>query len=84
MRLPNRQNIRMLAKNVAVLLPTLHHLFKKGVFRRHTSALKPFLTEENKVSRVAYCLDKIDGATVTGGEEVRYKDMFDRVDINEK
>jgi hypothetical protein len=55
-----------------------------GVLRCHTSALKPFLTEENMVSRVAYCLDEIDGAAVTGGEEVRYKNMFDRVDIDEK
>jgi hypothetical protein len=84
LRLTERQNFRMLAKNVAVPLPTLHRLFKKGVFRRHTSALKPFLTEENKVSRVAYCLDEIDGATVTGGGEVRFKGMFDRVDIDEK
>jgi hypothetical protein len=74
----------MLAKNVAVPLPTLHRLFKKGVLRRHTSALKPFLTEENMVSRAAYCLDKIDGVTVTGGEEVQYKNMFNRVDIDKK
>ena len=36
--------------------------------------------EEIKVSRVAYCLEEIDGATVVGGGEVHYKDMFDRVD----
>ena len=70
----------MLAQNVAVPVPTLHRLFKKGFFWRHTSSLKPFLTEENKVSRVAYCLEEIDGATVVGGGEVHYKDMFDRVD----
>ena len=84
LRLTDRQNFRMLAQNVAVPLPTVYRLFTKGVFRRHTSALKPFLTEENKVSRVAYCLEEIDGATLTGGGEVRYKDMFDRVDIDEK
>jgi hypothetical protein len=78
------QTFRMLAKNVAVPLPTLHRLLKKGVLRRQTSALKPFLTEENMVSRVAYCLDEIDGATATGGEEVRYKNMFDHVNIDEK
>ena len=70
LRLTDRQNFRMLAQNVAVPLPTVHRLFTKGVFRRHTSALKPFLTEENKVSRVAYCLEEIDGATLTGGGEV--------------
>jgi len=84
LRLSERQNFRMLAQNVAVPVPTLHRLFKKGVFRRHTSSLKPFLTEENKVSRVAYCLEEIDGATVVAGGEVLYKDMYDRVDIDEK
>jgi hypothetical protein len=85
LRLTERQNFRMLARNVAVPLPTVHRLFKKGVFRRHTSALKPFLTEENKVARVAYALEEVDGATVGGdGGDVTFKDMFDRVDIDEK
>jgi hypothetical protein len=84
LRLNERQNFRMLAQNIAVPVPTLHRMFKKGCFRRHTSPLKPFLTEENKVARVAYCLEEIDGATVVGAGPVHYKDMFDRVDIDEK
>ena len=84
LRLTERQNFCMLAQNIAVPVPTLHRLFKKGCFRRHTSALKPFLTEENKVARVAYCLEEIDGATVVGVGPPHFKDMFDRVDIDEK
>jgi hypothetical protein len=49
-----------------------------------TSALKPFLTEENKVSRVAYAMEEIDGATLGGAGVATFKDMFDRVDVDEK
>jgi hypothetical protein len=45
------------------------------------------LTEENKVSRVAYALEEIDGTTLGAAIEdgvVRFKDMFDHVDANEK
>jgi hypothetical protein len=84
LRLTERQNFRMLARNISVPLPTVHRLFKMGVFRRHTSSLKPFLTEENKVSRVAYALEEIDAATLVGGGVAMFKDMYDRVDIDEK
>jgi hypothetical protein len=84
LRLSERQNFRMLAQNIAVPCPTLHRLFKRGCFRRHTSSLKPSLTEENKVARVAYCLEEVDGATLVGGGPIHYKDMMDRVDIDEK
>jgi hypothetical protein len=84
LRLTERQNFCMLAQNIAVPVPTLHRMFKKGCFRCHASPLKPFLTEENQVARVAYCLEEIDGATVFGEGPVHYKDMFDWVDIDEK
>ena len=51
-------------------------MFKLGHFRWHTSALKPFLTEENKASRGAYALEEIDGATLGGAAAdgvVRFK-----------
>jgi hypothetical protein len=50
LRLTDRQNFCMLLSNVGVPYTTLHHLMKKGHLRRHTSALKPFLTEENMVA----------------------------------
>ena len=84
LRLTERQNFRMLSRNLSVPLPTVHRLFKMGVFRRHTSSLKPFLTEENKVSRVAYALEEINAATLVGGGVAMFKDMYDRVDIDEK
>jgi hypothetical protein len=84
LRLTERQNFCMLAQNIFVPAPTLYRLFKKGCFQRHMSPLKPFLTEENKVARVAYCLEEIDGATVVAGGPIHHKDMFDHVDIDQK
>ena len=84
-RLTDRQNLSLLSKNIGVPYSSLHRMLRTGHFRRHTSALKPHLTEENKVARVAYALDEIDMATlVGGGGVVQFKDMYDRVDIDEK
>jgi hypothetical protein len=44
-------------------------------------------SEENKVSRVAYAFEEIDGATLGAAAAdgvVRFKDMFDHVDADEK
>jgi hypothetical protein len=87
MPLTDRQTFPQLARNLLVPRSTVQRLFKCGHFRRHTSALKPFLTEENKISRVAYALEEIDGATLGAAAAdgvVRFKDMFDRVDVDEK
>jgi hypothetical protein len=71
--------------NLSVPQSTIQRLFKKGHFRCHTSALKPFfLTEENKVSRVAYALEEIDRATIGGAGVATFKDIFDYVDVDEK
>jgi hypothetical protein len=85
LQLKDQQKICMLSSNVGVPYTTLRHLMKKGHLRRHTSALKPLLTEENKVARVSYALDEVDGATLGGdGVVAQFKNMYNRVDINEK
>jgi hypothetical protein len=84
MPLTDRQTLSELAKNLSVPRTTVSRMFQEGHFRHHTSALKPFLTEENKVSRVAYALEEIDGATLGGAGVATFKDMFDCVDVDEK
>ena len=85
LRLSDRSNLRQISLNVAVPYSTLHGFLKKGHFRRHTSALKPHLTEENMVARMAYALDEVDPTTIAGGPGVtKFKDMMDRVDVDEK
>ena len=87
--LSKRGSFRRLSGSVAVPKSTLHRMYKKeGLFRRHTSSLRPFLTEENKVARMAHALDEINPVLVptrAGGTEQRcFKDFYDRVDIDEK
>jgi hypothetical protein len=80
--LPREEYSLLLAKTVPC--STAHRLFKHGHFRRHTS---DFLTEENKVSRVACALEEIDRATLGAAAAdgvVRFQDMFDGVDVDEK
>ena len=94
LNLTQRQNFRMLSSNIGVPYATLRLLMSKGHLRRHSSALKPFLTEENKVARVAHALEEVDGLTLQqhvnggGGDGevplVLFKDMHDRVDVDEK
>jgi hypothetical protein len=87
MPLTDRQMLSQLSKNLLVPKTTLLGMLKQGHFRWHTSALKPFLTEETRVARVAYALEEIDGATVNGAAAdgvVRFKNMYDCVDVNEK
>ena len=87
-RLNDRQNLSLLSRNIGVPYVTLHRMMTNGHFRWHTSALKPHLTEENKVARVAYALDEVDGATLVGGGGgggvAQFKNMYDPVDINER
>jgi hypothetical protein len=51
--------------------------------RRQTSTLKPLLTEENKAARFAYAIEEVNRVAGQDGE-FRFKDMMDRVDVDEK
>jgi hypothetical protein len=55
--------------------------FKKGLLRHHSSSIKPYLTEANKMSRLKWCVDMIKRDLV---DDPRFKDLFDFVFIDEK
>jgi hypothetical protein len=58
-------------------------LCKEGLFRRQTSSLKPALTEENKSAKFTYTIEEVHSVAGQDGE-IRFKDMMDRVDVEEK
>ena len=69
-----------LAMAMNISKSTIHHYTSMGdggPLRSHSSALKSTLTDENKLSRVMFCLDKI-------GENGLYKDLYDEVHLDEK
>jgi len=72
-----RQTYRSLSAQVGIPRSTLHTLLQAGVLKKSRSAVKPMLTDANKVKRIAYCESFVESDGCFG-------DMLDRVDIDEK
>jgi len=60
----HRRTIRSLATALGVKKSTLHRWFKQGLLRRHSSTLKPLLSDENKKERLRWCLSLLDQRTL--------------------
>ena len=80
--LRDRITYENLSKKIGIPRTTLQLMLRKGEFKRHTSSLKPTLTEDQKIARVMYCLDEIYPRPHQDGS-FHYKNMYDRVDIDE-
>lgn len=78
-----RTTIRSTAFAMGVSPTTLHRRILEGIIKRHTNALKPYLTEENKIDRLAYCLSMINQSTIGEGDPL-FLSQFDRVHFDEK
>ncbi|KAL6842938.1 hypothetical protein ACP4OV_027251 [Aristida adscensionis] len=59
----------------------VQRLLKKGFLRRHSSSIKPYLTDANKKTRLKWCVDMIDKDFP---DDPRFKDLFDIMFIDEK
>jgi hypothetical protein len=56
-------------------------LLRKGLIRRHSSCIKPYLTPGNKKARLQWCIDMINRGL---NGDPRFRDFFDFVFIDEK
>jgi hypothetical protein len=76
-----RKNMRQLSRHLNVGLGTVHRMVHNpnydGVLKPHTSAVRPSLTDSNKLERVFFCLEET-------GNDGRYKMMNNRIHIDEK
>lgn len=73
-----RGTIRNLACAIEVPKSTLHDRLKEGtIFRRITSAVKPFLTDQNKLTRLKFCLSHVK-------PNGSFDDMYNVIHIDEK
>ena len=80
-----RKTWRAMAARTNIPMTTLHRMYKGDkIFKRHTSALKPTLTPSNELSRFLYALDQVDTSTINLRSGPKFKDMMDRVHIDEK
>ncbi|RHY59879.1 hypothetical protein DYB34_008589 [Aphanomyces astaci] len=75
-----RYCFRSLAHFLGMPKSTLHDYFKRGVFAKYSSVLKPALTESNKVCHLKGALDHVcdrDGSKF-------FDDMYDTLHVDEK
>ena len=85
-----RKTIRALALSLGVSKSSVGKwkLQQDSVIRRHTSPLKPHLTDDHKLARVLYAMDEIDEnpQVSVDGESLlyNYKNMMDRIHVDEK
>ena len=80
--LHRRRTIRSLANAIGVKKSTLHKWFKEGLLRRHSSTLKPLLTEDNKKDRLRWCVSMLDRRTLP--HEPKFMDMYNIIHMDEK
>ena len=73
-----RQTLRSMSNATSIPASTLCAMRKKGWFLRHSNAIKPLLTEENKIARLIFAKSFVNPRTQ------RFDAMYDYVHIDEK
>jgi hypothetical protein len=75
--LSRRGTLRSISCALDIPLGSLSRSMKSGEIRRHSSAVKPFLTPDNMTARLKFALDH----TLPSG---LFEDMYDHIHIDEK
>jgi hypothetical protein len=80
--LKDRTTLEDACKALGVCKNTLLKHMKEGKVSKHTSSIKPYLTNENKKARLQWCVDMLEHESLHGNP--RFKSLFDHVFIDEK
>ena len=83
--LKDRMNLQVLSGYIDVPKATIHRIFKEGNLKRHSSALKPKLTDRNKNWNYDFARSKIDWSSeydLRSG--VKLVDFMDEVHVDKK
>jgi hypothetical protein len=80
--LNQRTTIRSLVGALNVSKTKMHKVFKEGQVRRHSSTLKTYLREQNKMEWLKFCTSMIDEQTVH--YDPKFRDMHNIIHIDEK
>ena len=75
--LSQRRTMRSTAMNLGVSTSTLKRQLDLGEIVKHTSTLKPYLRNENKMERFTFCSQEVQA-------NGKLKEMYDRVYLDEK
>ena len=79
--LQQRMTIEDVSSRLGISKCRIQRYLKKGLLRRHSSSIKPYLTDANKKTRLKWCIDMIDQGLL---DDPKFKDLFDFVFIDEK
>ena len=79
--LKERMTIQDVCAKLNISKWKVQRYLRRGLLRRHSSSIKPYLTEGNKKTRLKWCIDMIEKG-LSG--DPRFKDFFDFVFIDEK
>jgi hypothetical protein len=82
----DRGMMRAVAKVVGISAATVCRKKKEGIILAHTNSIKPLLTEQNKLTRLLYALDRVQLIPTGAGLPPRYvfRAGYDEVHIDEK
>jgi hypothetical protein len=80
--LSKRSTYRSLSKALQIPKTSLIRLQKLGVIRRHSSTLKSYLTENNMINRLRFCMEMLDRNSLPN--DPRFISMHNLVFIDEK
>ncbi|GAA0173619.1 hypothetical protein LIER_27198 [Lithospermum erythrorhizon] len=80
--LSKRTTMRSIAAALGVQHSKVFRLFKEGLIRRHSNAIKPVLKDENKRARLEFCMSMIDWNNFP--LEAKFVAMYNYVHIDEK
>ncbi|GJM86927.1 hypothetical protein PR202_ga02830 [Eleusine coracana subsp. coracana] len=80
--LNERMTLDEVSRRLHVGKAKLIRYMRKGLLRRHSNNIKPYLTEANKKTRLQWCVNMIDQESTSNDQ--RFKALFDHVYIDEK
>lgn len=76
--LRKRSNIRSVSKAISIPKSTVMRALQSGEIKRHSSSVKPLLTDVNRMDRLSFCLSFVDKVTHA------FEAMDNRIHIDEK
>ena len=77
-----RRTVRALSRQINIPKSTLQDAISNGKIKRHSNAIKPLLTESNKIGRLRYCLAQIIPATLN--DNPLFDGFYNVVHVDEK
>ncbi|KAF0705717.1 hypothetical protein AaE_014395 [Aphanomyces astaci] len=75
--LAQRTTLRSISERTGISLGSLHRYLKLGLFRSHSNAIKPLLTDANKYGRMKHAVEFV-------GSTLELNDMLQFVHLDEK